>query len=83
MEADGKSVAGESRCESYKRRTKAHFGNPLKPPNEHLVDIPKKEKSQPFRTPFYVGNNDLIANGVGENARGIPKNNPQSILLGH
>ena len=53
MEADGKSVNGESRCDSYKKRSKSNFRNPLLPPKENLVSIPDFEKGGAFRTPYY------------------------------
>ena len=53
------------------------------PPKEILVNIPEREKPAAFRTPFYRNNTDLIANGVGENLRGMPRHTEKETLVGH
>ena len=83
LDTGANPVEVQSTTESYKRRSNSFFRNPLSPPKELLVNIPDREKPVAYRTPFYRQNNDLIANGIGENARGMPRHTPKETLVGH
>ena len=73
----------QSVIESYKRRSNSYFANPLQPPKELFVPIPSQVKPIAHRTPFYRNQTDLIANGVGENLRGMPRPSEKETLIGH
>ena len=78
------AIDGEIKdTESYKKRSVSNFRNPLLPPKENLVSIPDFDKGQLIRKPFYVQNNDLIVNGIGENIRGMPRHSDKETLIGH
>jgi len=53
------------------------------PPKELFVPVPLQAKPAPHRTPFYQKQTDLIANGVGENTRGLPRHSEKETLIGH
>lgn len=47
------------------------------------MPIPSQMKPMQHRTPFYRNQTDLIANGVGENLRGMPRHTDKETLIGH
>lgn len=73
----------ESTVESYKVRSKSYFRNPLSPPRDALVNVPDNLKPAIYRQPLYQIQTDLIANGIGENQRGVPRPSDKETLIGH
>ena len=47
------------------------------------MPVPEQNRPAPKRTPFYRNETDLIANGVGENTRGMYHAPDKQILIGH
>ena len=63
----------DSIVESFKHRSKSYF-NPLHSGNrEILVNVPEKTKNELQRLPPYLKHLDLIANGIGDYTKGVPR----------
>ena len=81
--AMAEDLQSHATVESYKMRTGSYFRNPLSPPKDIFVSIPEREKAAANRMPLYQNNLDLIANGIGETTRGVPRHTQKEVLLGH
>ena len=58
-------------AESFKHRSKSYF-NPLAG-RDLIVNVPEKSKGELNRLPPYLKHLDLIANGIGDYQKGVPR----------